>query len=135
MSSKKKSNKNSKAPETEVPVTPNDTASAEEAASEEAWKAEEYVADTEPAQTGDPAQTGESNQAEAPALVETHVKAPDNSTPATKNAPPKKKKALWKKILSNPLFWLAVSIILLICAIEYFERYTQIGINNTYKIF
>ncbi len=49
--------------------------------------------------------------------------------------PIKKKRSVWKAILSNPLFWLVVSIGLLIGAIEYFERYTQIGINNTYKIF
>ena len=58
-----------------------------------------------------------------------------NEKSHVRSAAPKAKKALWKRVLSNPLFWLVISILLLIFAIEYFERYTQVGVNNTYKIF
>ena len=78
---------------------------------------------------------------ETPAAEATAAET-STETPAAENKPAKsavperrKKKPLWKIIISNPLFWLIVAIGLLIGAIEYFERYTQVGINNTYKIF
>ncbi|MBQ7568049.1 hypothetical protein IJT17_04515 [bacterium] len=67
------------------------------------------------------------NAENAPATVQ--------PTTAAKSKQQRPKRPFWKAVLSNPLFWLVVAIALLIGAIEYFERYTQIGINNTYRIF
>lgn len=47
----------------------------------------------------------------------------------------KAKKPLWKAILTHPVTWIILAIIAMILFINHFERYTQIGVNTTYKIF
>lgn len=47
----------------------------------------------------------------------------------------KAKKPLWKAVLSHPVTWIILAIIAMILFINHFERYTQIGVNTTYKIF
>ncbi len=47
----------------------------------------------------------------------------------------KAKKTFWKALLTHPVTWIILAIIAMILFINHFERYTQIGVNTTYKIF
>ncbi len=58
------------------------------------------------------------------------------AAPAKKRKKHKKaKKPLWKAVLSHPVTWIILAIAAMILFINHFERYTQIGVNTTYKIF
>ena len=67
------------------------------------------------------------------------TKTPDAETakaklPVSKSAK-KRPKSLVLAILSSPISWIIAAILGTILFINYFERYTQVGVNSTYKIF
>ena len=44
-------------------------------------------------------------------------------------------KRILKAAMSSPIFWIIFTLVALVLFISYFERYTQVGLNTTYKIF